>query len=228
MRRRLTGLAIAAALQAVALVLAHELVFLARYGSRYGEELVHSGHGEAWTAAVLTSLGLGVGVAALGLARLARLCLIVRRLGRAGDHQRPRGSDTQQGAELAPSLLFRALLRLAPRMALLGVALLTSQENLERAAAGLAVPGPRLLLSPEYPAGLVITVAVALAVSFVAALFEWQHRTLLARLRAARARLPRLTRTRALRPGVLGPRPVESLLGRRSALRAPPSVAIAR
>ena len=57
MAHRLVRFATATALQLVALALAHELVFLARYGSRFGEALVHSGHGEAWTAAVLTSIG---------------------------------------------------------------------------------------------------------------------------------------------------------------------------
>ena len=42
---RIAALLAAAPLQMVALVLAHALVFLARYGSRFNEALVHAGHG---------------------------------------------------------------------------------------------------------------------------------------------------------------------------------------
>jgi hypothetical protein len=59
MPRRIGGLVAAAIVQLVALVLAHDLVFLARYGSRYNDELVHVVHSGMWSAAVQTSLVLG-------------------------------------------------------------------------------------------------------------------------------------------------------------------------
>ena len=43
---------------AATLALAHDLTFLARYGSIYGEALAHAGHGQAWTNAALVYVGL--------------------------------------------------------------------------------------------------------------------------------------------------------------------------
>jgi hypothetical protein len=217
MAHRLVRFATAAALQLVALVLAHELVFLARYGSRFGEALVHSGHGEAWTAAVATSVALAVAIGALGVFRLARLGLLAHRGGLVR-------VDRAAARSLAPRSLLSRWLVLGLRMAIFGVVLLTLQENVERWATGQAVPGPGILLSVEYPNALLITIAVAFAVSFVAALFEWRRRVLEARLRAGRAPLPRAIESAPARPGVLVRVPFESVLGRRSALRAPPRV----
>lgn len=215
MPRRIASLLRAAALQLVALVLAHELVYLARYGSRYNEALVHAGHGDSWSAAVLTSLALAVVLLGLGTFRIARLGLLVRR----------RGATPSSGVgALGPQPLLRAWLRIGPRIALLSVVTLTLQENLERAAVGQAMSGPGLLLSPEYAGGLWITIAVGLAVALVAALFEWRRSVLLAKLRASRAAQPRGIDTVVLRPGVSDRAPVESLLGRSSGLRAPPVV----
>jgi hypothetical protein len=213
----MTGLLGAAVLQVVALVLAHELVFLARYGSRYNEALVHGGHGDSWAAAVTTSVVLGLALLALGTVRIARLGLLVRR---------HRGPSRPDSGSLAPLSLLRAWLRIAPRTAALSVVLLSIQENIERASIGQAAPGPGLLLSPEYAGGLWITIAVGLAVGLVAALFEWRREILLARLRASRVRTPRGTDT-VRRPGVFDRFPVESLQGRRSALRAPPAMGAA-
>ena len=219
MAPRLARFATAGVLQLAALVLAHELVFLARYGSRFGEALVHSGHGEAWTAAVLASLGLAVGLAAAGAFRLARLGLLVHRPGRVR-------VDPAAAQALDARSLLRVWLRVAPRMALLSVVLLSIQENVEHWAVGQATWGAGILISPEYPDALWITIAVAFAVSLVAALFEWRRRVLLARLRAARAPVPRAIPTMPARPGVLVLPPVESVLGRRSALRAPPAAVV--
>jgi hypothetical protein len=215
MPRRLAAFLAAAALQVVALVLAHELVFLARYGSRYGEALVHAGHGETWSAAVSTSLFLAAGLAALAALRLAHLGLLVRR--------RALAASPVPGV-LEPRPLLRAWLRIGPRTAIVAAALLTIQENLERAALGQAMPGPGILLSAEYPGGLWVAIAVGLAVGLVAALFEWRRRILLARLRAPRAGVPRASDAPVPRPGMIFPAPVQSILGRRSALRAPPPV----
>lgn len=211
-RFRTASFVAAAGLQLVALVLAHEVVFLARYGSRYGEALVHAGHGETWGAAVTTTLVLAVALASLAVLQLVRLGLLGRR----------HGPPSESGAGLESRPLLRAWLRIAPRMALLSVVLLSIQENLERAGSGGIVTGPGILLSPEYAGGLWITIAVALAVSLVAALFDWRRGVLIARLRAVRPSVPRGAITRLRLTGVAVLPPVESLLGRRSALRAPP------
>jgi hypothetical protein len=210
--------ATAAALQLVALVLAHELVFLARYGSRFGEGLVHSGHGQAWTAAVLSSVALAIGLAAAGALRLWGLGLVVHRRGLVQ-------LDRAASRSLDVRWLVRTWLRRAATMAVLSVLLLSIQENIERWSIGQPVPGVGILLSPEYPDAVWLTAVVALAVSLVAALIEWRRRVLLARLRAPRSPFPRAIE-RAGRPGVVVRPPVESVLGRRSALRAPPSVVV--
>jgi hypothetical protein len=218
MSRRLAGFLVATALQLVVLVLAHDLIYLARYGSRFGEMLVHTGHGDAWAAAATTSLVLGGALAALAAVRLAHLGLLVRRHGaiRHGATHQP----VVGGLETRP--LLRAWLRIAPRLTVLGVVILSIQENLERASIGATMPGPGILLTPEYAGGLWIAIAVGLAVSLVAALFEWRRTVLLARLRAVRPGTPRPSIVRMRRPGILVELPVSSLLGRRSALRAPP------
>lgn len=215
MAPRFRRLATAGVLQLGALVLAHQLVYLARYGSLYGEALVHAGHGDAWNAAVLTSLLLAAGLVGLGLARLHRLGVLARA---SAASEAPR-------AQLPGRALLAAFLRLAPRVAVLQLVLLSTQENLEHAAMGQPVPGAGILLSPEYAGGAWIAIAVALIVSLVAALFTWRRDVLLARLRGARAALPRASASAPRRTGVAASHPVESILGRQSALRAPPALA---
>lgn len=217
MANRITRLASSAVLQLGALVLAHQLVYLARYGSRFGEALVHAGHGDAWSAAVLSAICLAFGLAALGLGRLVQLGVLVR--GRQAD------AEARAGDALALKNLVRTWLTLAPRIALLSLVLLTIQENVERASIGLSMPGPGILFAPEYAGAAWITIAVAAAVSLVAALFEWRRSVLLARLRAGRAPFARRS-AGVRRPSPRLAFPIESLLGRRSALRAPPHVAV--
>ena len=224
MPRRITGFIAAAALQVVALVLAHDLVYLVRFGSRYGEALVHSGHGETWSAAVGTTLVIAVALLVAGLGRLVQLGFLLRRA-RVVSATRV-GGDPARGA-LEVRRLVRTWLRIAPRIALVAVVLLTVQENLERSALGGSMPGPGILLSAEYPWALWITIATGLIVGLVAALFEWRRRALLERLRAARAALAWRRAVAAPRPRAEPWRPVESVLGRRSGLRAPPDPSLA-
>ena len=210
---RLGIVAVAAIVQLGVLVLAHDLVYLARYGSRYGEALIHAGHGEGWRAAVATSLVLGGLAAIIAIARLARLHLLLRRTQTSGGIGERR---------LERHALLRTWLLVGPTLAIGTVALLTLQENLEQLAVHGASSGIGILLTPEYAGGLWIALAVGLAVGLVVSLVAWRLRVLLARLRAAReATVP--TRTRpAARPRVFIDRPIASILGRCSALRAPP------
>jgi hypothetical protein len=210
-------LAAMAALQVVALVLAHELVYIARFGSRYGEALVHAGHGESWSTAVTTSLSLGAVLVLAGALRLAHLGVRVRRHGG--------GIDGPRIESLDPGSLVRGWFRVGTAMALLTVLLLTLQENLERAAIGGRASDPGILLSAEYAGGLWIAVAVAFGVALVAALFDWRRRVLLARLRAGKTPLPRGADRPQPRPRTVTSRPTASTLGRGSALRAPPALA---
>lgn len=212
MPRRLGGLLAAVIVQLVALVLAHELVFLARYGSRYNEELVHAGHGGTWAAAVQTSLLLGGLLLAAGAYRLVRLRLLLRDRERA-----PAGARTLPVRSLVSGWR-RVALRIAPAT----VALLTLQENFERWSIGQPMPGPAVLLTPEYAGGLWIALLVGLAVAFVVALFRWRREALLAMLRAARMRHAPATAHRRPAIVVFRPRP---RAGRAHALRAPPVAA---
>jgi hypothetical protein len=218
MQRRVAGIITGIALVVVSVVLAHELVYLARYGSRFNEALVHGGHGETWSAAVNASLLLSIALIVAAIGRLAWLGLLVRRTG-AGHR-----STTSVG-DLDGRALLRGFLRLAPRLVVLAVVVLSLQENVERVLSGQGLPGPFVLLSAEYAGGLWITIAVGLAVALVAALFDWRRRTLLARLRAARVTARRQLTQQPRRPAT-AVRPSASLLGRRSALRAPPALGV--
>ena len=220
MTSRFAGLAAGAALQLLALVLAHELTFLARYGSRYGEALAHAGHGASWSSAVVTSLVLGVLLGAIAVARLLHIARSASRVERT----HPTNSATRAG--MAPRLVaLRGLASArAARTAVLTAALLTIQENLEHASSGLGMSGPSILLTPEYAGGLWIALAVGLVVGLVAALFRTVHNSLLARVRAAGASTNRSQGNATPRPREVSLAPVSSILGRRSALRAPPVV----
>jgi hypothetical protein len=212
MTRRIAAVTGALALQLIALVLAHDLTFLARYGSRYGEELAHAGHGQTWAAAVESPVVLSVVLGVLAIGRLLQL------------RGRLRGEASRRIAPPGPALraFLGTWLQVASRISLLGVVLLTIQENIERASIGQAAPGPGILLSPEYPFGLWIAMAVGASVAFVAALFEHRQRVLLARIRAARQVHRRTHRTPELWPRLDVLPAHESVLGRRSGPRAPP------
>ena len=193
----------------VTLVLTHDLTFLARYGSAYGEALVHAGHGQVWTNAVLLCHALGVGLLLAAGTQLWRL--------RAAAHgTKPAPFAGGQIGDLA-----RSWARIAPQLAIAIVLLLTLQENIERAAIGLRAADPAILASAEYPGALAIVAAVAIAVSFVVALFRWRRDALLARIRSAAAAQPRPTR--AHRPTQRSDAGRGSILGRSLGLRAPPA-----
>jgi hypothetical protein len=206
---------VAAIVQLATLVLAHNLVYLARYGSRFNEGLVHSGHGEGWKAAAATSIALGALAAIVAIGRVLRLHVLLRR-----ERTAPVGSRLERGA------LLRTWLRVAPALALSTVALLTLQENLEQLALHGASAGIGILVTPEYAGGLWVTLAVGLLIGFVVALVAWRTQVLLSRLRAARSdTVPARTARTAARPTLVIDRPATSILGRRSALRAPPVAA---
>jgi hypothetical protein len=213
MTRTVAAVSGALALQLIALVLAHDLTFLARFGSRYGEELAHAGHGQAWSMAVLSSVVIAAVLAALATGRLITLGVRVRQ-------QRPHGVAAK--GELRRVL--RAWVSLSIRIGVLSVVLLTIQENIERIAIGQAAPGVGLLLSPEYPFGLWIALTVGATVALVAALFASRQRVLLGRLGAARQSLPPVRAVAQPRRRIEPARARDSILGRRSGLRAPPVV----
>jgi hypothetical protein len=205
-----------AGLVVLTLVLAHEAVFLARYGSTYGEALQHSGHGSAWSDAVTVVL---LGAALILAGSLAGVYRLTRQVATASRDARDRATI------LGPADLrriSRGWLGMALALGPTVLVLLTIQENLEHLSAGLALPGMGILISPEYPFAVVITLAAALGVALVATLLAWRRDVLVGRLRAL-APQPRR------RPS-LGPQPRSvrlaarrgSILARRLGRRAPP------
>ena len=198
----------------VSLVLSHDLVFLARYGSAYGEALAHAGHGPAWTDAVLGSIGLGAALLIAGLGGLIRLRARAERLG-----ARP------TLAEPGWQAFIRSWATSALRLAVTTSLLLSIQENVERVGAGISGPNIGLLVSPDYPYALPIVIAIAIAVAFVAALVGWRRAILVNRIRAVRRRPTRVPADRRL-DGLFERRP-NAAVGGITGLRAPPSLGIA-
>src|SRR2546428_13621896 len=64
----------------VAFVLAHNLLFLLRYGSSYSAFLERTGHGSAWASTVLIVAALATGLALASTARLVALSAIAGQL----------------------------------------------------------------------------------------------------------------------------------------------------
>jgi hypothetical protein len=193
----------------VALVLAHDLAFLARYGSAFGEALAHAGHGPAWTAAVAGSVAIGAGLLVAALLGLRRLSRIAGQLRASGTPSEPR-----RGAFL------RSWAISAARLAVTTTALLTLQENIERASGGVSAPNVGLLASAEYPWAIPIVLGVVIAIAFVSALIAWRHAVLVNRIRAARRRPIRPSIV--LRPAAGAERRPGAVVRGRWAVRAPP------
>jgi hypothetical protein len=202
-----------AAMAAVTLVVAHNLVFLAAYGARYGDALAMTGHDHGWTAAIAIVLVLGFGALAAGAWQLRRLGLIARRMETAG------WAPKVPTAGLDRSALLRRWLWLALRLGAVSACLFVVQESIEHLSIGASPPGLAALSSPEYPNAAAIIGLVSLAIAFVGALFGWRRDILAARIRAARGRRSSPTLVRIPVRPELG---LGSLLGRRLATRAPP------
>jgi hypothetical protein len=191
------------------LVLGHNLVFLVGYGAAYREALSRSGHGGAWTTAVVVVLALGLGLLLAAAVRIAVLTRQARALG-----------PVPVGLRARPAFL-PGLVSLWGRLALTGTALYTIQENIEHLRAGADLPGLAVLAPAGSPDTLVIVATVATGVALVGQLFRWRGAVLTARIAAARLRLPRATASfsRPLQDASARP---SSILGLRLAVRAPP------
>jgi len=155
----------------VALVLAHNLVFLATYGPQYGRALVETGHDAAWTTAFLIALGLGLALLVAGTWQLRRLSRQARSIGAAAGPRDP--GPSAFGAHLG-----RLWLGLLPATTLLFVL----QENVEHLAMGDGLPGLGVLVRGGSPLALTVIGAVTLGVALVGALYRWRRDTLVARI----------------------------------------------
>jgi hypothetical protein len=191
------------------LVLAHNLVYVAGYGAAYREMLSRTGHGGAWTTAVVVVLSLGLGLLVAAVWRIAVLTRQARALG-------PVPVGLRSRPDFVPGLV-----SLWVRLGVTGVALYTVQENIEHLRAGGDVPGIAVLMPSGGPDTLGIVAAVAAGVALVGQLFLWRRALLTARIAAARLRLPRAAAS-FRRPLQDAGRCPSSILGQRLAVRAPP------
>jgi hypothetical protein len=209
-RRTLDRIAVALLALAV-FVLGHDLLFLLAGGANYRAVLAASGHGSIWDITVMTVVGAAAGLTGLGLRRL----VVLSRLARGID---PVSADAEHGV---PHLLWQTL-RLWATILPIALLLLVANENLERAAIGVPLPGLGIIVA----AGPIFA-AVALAVAIVAALYGWRRDLLISRLAAARRTWLRSTTLHHPRLPWVDRRP-GSIAGRRLAGRAPPSMALGR
>ena len=199
-------------LAAVTLVLAHDIAFLLTFGSSWQAVLARTGHGNAWNETVVVVAGLAVALAFAGLARLAWLSRMARRLdgGRSTAPRVGRGPLVQG--------LRRAWLAIFP----ISLALFIVVENVERASAGLPAPGLDVMGSLGIAGIAVLFGIVAGVAALVDALYRWRRAVLIARIAAARRRPARAAAVGA-RPNVPWvERRHAAIVGHRIAGRAPP------
>lgn len=205
--RRLSGFV---AMTLVALVVAHNLVFLLAYGAAYDEALAHSGHDGSWGTAVAIVLTGGICLFLLAGWRLYRLGVIARAIVPAAGHA-PGGVG-----------LGRRFVGLWWRLSAASTLLFVVQENVEHQRVGEGLPGLAVLGSAEYPDAALVIAGVALVVALVGALFLWRRDVLIARIASA-LRHAHLRPVRTVRRSVVvRDRRPDSPVGRGLGVRAPP------
>jgi uncharacterized membrane protein len=197
----------------VTVVAGHNLVFLATYGaSSYASALATTGHGLAWTMAVVTTAAIGTVLAGLGAERVWSLSRRARLLGGRGDLR------LEEVAALGRDLVWLWLALLVA-----GLAAFVAIENLERLAAGQPLHGLAAMAgSALSPIG--VFVAVSGVIAFVVALYDWRTAQLIAEIVA---RLRRWRRAVDVLPRRFADvdRHMASAIGSRLAGRAPPFLA---
>lgn len=195
-----------------ALILGHHLVFLTAYGPEYWTMLEHTGHGPAWAITVATVAILTGGLVFLAVRRLASL----RRLASAVE------ADQASVRDAGLRHLAGMVLRLWCLLFVASLALFVLNENLERAAVGVAAPGLAILVGGiGHTSPILLFAGVAGAVALVAGLYRWRRDVLLARVRAARPTWSRSSDAPLPRP-ILSDRRPRSIVGSRIAGRSPP------
>ena len=167
----------------VAFVLAHNLLFLLRYGSSYSAFLERTGHGSAWASTVLIVAALATGLALASTARLVALSAIAGQL-EAGAIRVRSGQVRDYMVHVRGALL--AIL-------LLALTLFVGYENVERVAVGLPAPGLGVLNLTD-GATIAVFAIVPLLTALVEALYRWRRDVLTAQICAARVRWHRRAR----------------------------------
>lgn len=210
MTRWVGGLVRGAATALTALVLAHNLIFLAGYGDEFGDVMARTGHDHGWAITVAGTLLLGLALLAGALWRLHRMRSLARSMG-----------ATRMSVEPGRITFVRRWLGCWIALSLVVAALFVLQENRELASVGQHQPGIVVLMSAAYPNALVIIAAVAMAVSFVAVLLDWKIDLVIARILAMQS-TGRAGTSRTFPQGGLVDRRRGSILGGSRAGRAPP------
>jgi hypothetical protein len=201
------------ALALVTVVAGHNLVFLATYGaSSYASALATTGHGLAWTLAVVSTAAIGTVLAGLGVERVWSLNRRARLIG-------GRGNLRLEGV----AALGRDLVWLWLALLVVGLAAFVAIENVERLAAGQQLPGLAAMAGGALsPIG--VFVGVSGVIAFVAALYVWRTAQLIAEIVARLRRWRRAVDLPARRFAIVDRRSA-SAIGRRAAGRAPPRLA---
>jgi hypothetical protein len=201
----------AIAMVLAALVLAHNVIFLAGYRAHFEIAMTSLGHDHGWTIAALVSLALAGSLAVVGVLRLLQLRRAAKHAG-AGRLL----TEPDRRAFVWRWLVWWFALTLAT------AALFVLEENLEVARVHRALPGIGVLASAAYPNAVAIIAVIALVVSLVAAILGWQAAVLIARIEAVRS--PVQGDAPPTFPTI---EPIDrhagSILGRRHAGRAPPT-----
>jgi hypothetical protein len=206
--RRLLGFI---AMTSVALVVAHNLVFLLAYGPGFDEALAHTGHDGTWATAVAVVLSAAVALLGLGAWRLYRLWVVARSLTMTEGSLRPE-----------PNAFARSVVGLWLSLAGATTVIFVVQENLEHQRAGLGMPGLSVLESAEYPHAAFVIAAIAFAVGFVVGLFRWRRDVFIARIAAARSPWSRARPTIPIRRPTWVERRHASIVVHQFSERAPP------
>jgi uncharacterized oligopeptide transporter (OPT) family protein len=203
----------AIAMVLAALVLAHNVIFLAGYRAHFETAMTSLGHDHGWTIAALVSMALAGSLLVVGSLRLLQL----RRSARDAGARRLL-TEPDRRAFVWRWLVWWVALTLATAV------LFVLEENLEVARVHRTVPGIGVLASAAYPSAVAIIAVVALVVSLVAAILGWHAAVLIARIEAVRSPVPGDTP-----PALPAIEPIDhhagSILGRRHAGRAPPTAA---
>jgi hypothetical protein len=201
----------AIAMVLAALVLAHNVIFLAGYRAHFETAMISMGHDHGWRIAVVVAMALAGSLLVVGALRLLQL----RRAAKDAGARRLL-TEPDRRAFVWRWLVWWFALTLATAV------LFVLEENLEVARVHRTLPGIGVLASAAYPNAVAIIAVVALVVSLVAAILGWHAAVLIARIQAVRSPVQGDTP-----PAFTAIEPIDrhagSILGGRRAGRAPPT-----
>ena len=199
------------ALAGLALLAAHDAIYLVQVGP--GEALVDvlrtAGHGYwAWASLGLTAVAVVSGLS---------IWLRMRRLHRRASSLDARPAASRPFARRLPGAWWRLV-------AIVAIGFLV-QENVEHLIAHGHAPGIGALLGPELPLALPVICIISAIAAVLATLVGGAHEALVVAIQVALARQVKAPREVA-QPPARRPAAFGSILARRGAGRAPPSLVV--